>query len=157
MTAFSEMPAKADEAAFFRTAFIFEDARNCIQLRAEEFAPEEDAEAFAEKIDGCMSLKIYGLSDKEIMSQFRDGDASWLTSSSLTDHRINVEVIATSFGRADSGLSAERRAYSLCWSLSFDARTSEDFVLADETCNPAIFLPDPEYTLTNIAEFAAGR
>ncbi|CAO1649324.1 hypothetical protein NYA9BBAC_00287 [Salinibacterium sp. NYA9b] len=157
VTSINDMPAQADDAAFSRTAFIFEDARNCIQLRAEESAPVTDPEVFAESIDGCVSLNIYGWTDDEIVSGFRSGDASWLTSSSIAEDRIKVAVFTTSFGRADSGLSAQTRVYSLCWSLNFDAQTGSDFVVSDETCNPAIFLALPQYTLTNVAELEAGR
>ena len=156
VTSFNDMPAQADDAAFSRTAFIFEDARNCIQLRAEESAPVTDPGVFAETIDGCVSLNIYGWTDDEIVSQFRSGDASWLTSSSIAEDRIKVAVFTTSFGRADSGLSAQTRVYSLCWSLNFNAQTGSDFVVSDEICNPAIFLALPQYTLTSVAELEAG-
>ncbi|MGV8912139.1 MAG: hypothetical protein ACOH14_05920 [Rhodoglobus sp.] len=154
---FDEIGANLEQDALDRTAFLFRDARDCIQINVEDAAPVEDTDLFVASLEDCaFSLQILDLTDEEILSEFRPaGDGTWLVSGHTAEQRLTLTAYTTGLARFDSGLVAARRIKSLCWSLSFDIQTGSDVSVTDETCSPAIFLVDSEYILTNIAELEA--
>lgn len=155
----NEIGANLEREALERTAFLFADARGCIQIQAEEQAPVEDVELFVTNLDQCgFSLQILNLTEEEILSEFRPaGDGTWLVSGHTSEQRLTLTAYTTGLARFDSGLVAAHRIKSMCWSLSFDIQSGNNVSVADEICSPAIFLVDSDYILTNIAELEAAN
>lgn len=156
---FDEIGANLEQDALDRTAFIFTDARDCIQINVEDAAPVEDADLFVASLEDCaFSMQILGLTEDEILTDFfPSGDGTWLVSSATAEEKLTITAYTEGFARFDSGLVASRRSYSLCWSFSFDTRTGGDVQIADEECNPAIRLINGDPILTDLAELEARR
>src|SRR5664279_4745473 len=88
----NEIGANLEQAALDRTAFLFTDARDCIQINVEDAASVDDAGLFVASLEDCaFSMQILGLTDDEILSDFLpEGDGTWLVSSAASEQRLTI-------------------------------------------------------------------